>query len=242
MYLNTTPRQWEGGTASAGATSLSTTWSLAEGATGFFYTYLLLGNPNTDAATATVRYQLPDGTAFEKTYEVDGQSRRTIDVRGEDARLESATIGMSINSTLPIVTERVMWWGLPFYEGSVALGSTATGSAWAIGEGWEAGPKAEATFVLVSNGSSTDGTVRFTVVYEDGTSPQTQQKEYALVGNARLTVRIGDDFPDARNRSFSVLVESLTDGVPITVEYSRYQNAGAGFLDGGSAALATRVR
>ena len=239
MYLNTTSRQWEGGTASAGAPSLSTTWSLAEGATGFFYTYLLLGNPNTGDATATVRYQLPDGTTIEKTYVVDGQSRRTIDVRGEDALLESATIGMTITSTLPIVAERVMWWGLPFYEGSVALGSTSTGAAWAIGEGVEGGANAESTFVLVSNGSSTDGSVRFTVVYDDGTS---QQKEYALAGSARLTVPMGGDFPDAQGRAFSVLVESLTDGVPITVEYSRYQNAGAGFLDGGSAALATRVR
>jgi hypothetical protein len=239
MYLNTSSRQWEGGTATAGATALSTTWSLAEGATGFFYTYLLLGNPNTDETTATVRYLLPDGMTIEKTYDVAGQSRRTIDVRGEDPRLESATIGMTITSTLPIVAERVMWWGLPFYEGSVALGSTATGAVWAIGEGIEGAADNEATFVLVANGSSTAGVVRLTVVYDDGT---TQQKEYELQAAARLTVRVATDFPDAQGRTFSVLVESATDGVPITVEYSRYQSAGAGFIDGGGAALATRVR
>jgi Domain of unknown function (DUF4394)/Bacterial Ig-like domain (group 3) len=239
MYLNTTARQWEGGTATAGATSLSTTWSLAEGATGFFYTYLLLGNPGADEASVTVRYQLPDGETIEKTYAVAGQSRRTIDVRGEDTKLESATVGMTITSTLPVVAERVMWWGLPFYEGSVALGSTETGTVWAIGEGVEGGANNEATFVLVSNGSSTAGTVRFTVAYDDGT---TQQKEYALAGTARLTVRVGEDFPDAQGRKFSVLVESVTEGMPITVEYSRYQSAGGGLLDGGGAALATLVR
>ncbi len=40
---------------------------------------------------------------------------------------------------------------------------------------------------------------------------------------------------------FSVLVESLTTGVPITVEYARYQSP-ASFGDGGGAALATRIR
>jgi hypothetical protein len=86
MYLNSTARQWEGGAASAGATALSTRWSMAEGATGFFYTYLLLGNPNADETTVTVRYQWPDGEILDKTYAVPGQSRRTIDVRGEDPR------------------------------------------------------------------------------------------------------------------------------------------------------------
>jgi hypothetical protein len=38
-----------------------------------------------------------------------------------------------------------------------------------------------------------------------------------------------------------VLVESLTFGVPITVEYARYQSPGS-FGDGGGAALATRIR
>jgi hypothetical protein len=164
MYLNTSARQWEGGSASAGATAPSTTWSLAEGATGFFQTYLLLGNPNTDEAEATVRYQLPDGTTIEKTYAVAGQSRRTVDVAGEDPQLASATIGMTIASTRPIVAERAMWWGLPFHEGSVALGTTATGTVWGIGEGVEGGPADEATFVLVANGSSTAGAVRVTGV------------------------------------------------------------------------------
>ena len=65
-----------------------------------------------------------------------------------------------------------MWWGEPFVEGSVAIGSTATGTTWAIGEGGEGGTLAENTFVLVANGSANAGTVRFTVVYDDGTNEQ----------------------------------------------------------------------
>jgi hypothetical protein len=240
MYLNTSARQWEGGTASAGATSLSTTWSLAEGATGFFYTYLLLGNPGVAETSATVCYQLADGTVINKMYQVSGQSRLTIDVRAQDPLLESATVGMTITSALPIVAERVMWWGLPFYEGSVALGSTSTGKAWAIGEGAEGGANGEATFVLVSNNATDAGTVKFTVMYDDGTQ---QEKDFPLVGSSRLTVRIGTDFPDSTGKRFSVYVQSLGGGaaVPVTVEYARYQTT-AGFLDGGGGALATRVQ
>jgi hypothetical protein len=238
MYLNTTAQPLVAGTAGRGATALSTSWSLAEGATGFFHTYLLLGNPNAGEATVTVRYQLPDGTAFDKSYPVPGQSRRTVDVNFEDARLASTAVGMSITSTLPIVSERAMWWGDPFVEGSVAIGSTATGTAWAIGEGGEGGTLAEGTFVLVANGSSNLGSVRFTVVYDDGTN---EQKDYELLGNARLTVRIGDYFAKAREAKFSVLVESVTAGVPIAVEVARYQSAGT-ILGAGGAAPATRIQ
>jgi hypothetical protein len=237
MYLNT-PQPLGSGAASRGARELGTSWSLAEGATGFFHTYLLLGNPNADTAAVTVRYQLPDGTAFDKTYDVPGLSRRTVDVNFEDARLASTAVGMSITSTLPIVSERAMWWGEPFVEGSVAIGSSATGTVWAIGEGAEGGALDESTFVLVSNGTLADGTVKFTVVYDDGTN---ESVDYTVPGEGRLTVRIFDDFVKARNAKFSVLVESVTTGVPIAVEVARYQSGGS-FLGAGGAAQATRIQ
>jgi hypothetical protein len=239
MYLNTTNRLWEGGTAGRGATALGTSWSFAEGATGFFHTYLLFGNPNDDMATVTVRYLLPSGATLTKSYDVAGRSRRTVDVNGEDAQLLSTAVAMAIVSTRPIVAERAMWWGgASFSEGSVSVGSTETGTVWAIGEGAEGGPTGESTFVQVSNGRADEGALRFTVAYDDGSR---EQRDYTLLGNARLTVRIGVDFANAGNRKFSVLVESLTAGVSITAEYARYQSS-ATFGDGGGAALATRIR
>jgi hypothetical protein len=240
MYITTpSSRLFEAGTASAGATALSTNWSFAEGATGFFFTYLLLGNSNPAPTDVTVVYQLPDGTTIPKTYTVAPQSRMTVDVAAQDPLLASASFSMAVTSALPIVSERAMWWGLPFREGSVALGTTSTGALWAIGEGAEAGANDESTFVLVSNGSSSAGTVRFTVVYDDGTA--SEQREYSMPATSRLTVRIGSDFPTSAGKRFSVMVESLTPAAPITVEYARYQSVG-GFLDSGGAALATRVR
>jgi hypothetical protein len=236
MYVSG-PRLFEGGASSRGATSVQTTWSFAEGATGFFHTYLLLGNPNADAASITVRYLLPGGAAIVKAYDVPGRARRTIDVNGEDAQLASTAVGMTVLSTQPIVAERAMWWGEPWHEGSASLGSVETGYLWAIGEGAEGGPSSESTFVLVANASSIAGTVTVTVCYDDGTR---QQRDYAMAGDARLTVRIGDDFAQSRNQRFSVLVESVTNGMPITVDVSRYQSADV-FLGAGGAASATRI-
>lgn len=238
MYLNTTNRLWEGGTAGRGATALSSTWSFAEGATGFFHTYLLLGNPAPSDQPVTVTYQLPDGSVIAKDYLVAAESRRTIDVNFEAPQLASTSVGMRVVSVAPIVAERAIWWGTPFYEGSVSIGSTLTGTTWGIGEAIEGGPNDEAAFVLVTNGTTTTGTVRFMVIYDDGTN---EQKEYPLLGNARLTVRLGEDFPKSLTSRVSVLVESLTPAVGITVETARYQSSG-NFLNGGGAALATRIR
>jgi P pilus assembly chaperone PapD len=241
MYLNAPDRLWEAGAASGGAIAPATSWSFAEGATGFFHTYLLLGNPDAAEATATVSYHLPDATTVTKTHVVPPESRRTIDVNAEDPLLTSTALAISVDSTVPIVAERAMWWNeYPWKEGSSVIGSTVTGNLWAIGEGVEGGPLQASTFVLVANASATEGTVRLTVVYDDGTN---EQKEYALLANARLTARIGDsqNFPNSAGRRFSVLVESLAEGVPITVEYARYQSS-TSLFDSGGAAVANRIR
>jgi uncharacterized repeat protein (TIGR01451 family) len=241
MYLNSTTRTWEAGTAASGAIAPSTTWSFAEGATGFFHTYLLLGNPSTTPASVSVTYKLPDGSPLSKVYTVPPLARLTVDLNNDDPMLSSTSVGMEVTSPVPIVAERAMWWqGYPWSEGSSAIGTTLAGSLWAIGEGTEGGPLQASTFVLVANESATPGTVRFTVAYDDGTS---EQKDFALVANARLTVRIGEpaNFPNTSGKAFSVLVESVTTGMPITVEYARYQTSTL-LLDSGGAALANRIR
>jgi autotransporter-associated beta strand protein len=239
MYLSSPTRVWEAGTAGRGTVFLSRTWHFAEGATGFFHTYLLIGNPGSTDASATVRYLLDDGTVVTRTHQIAAASRRTIDVNLEDPRLGATTFGMTVVSTVPVVAERSMWWGSPFwYGGSVALGATSPGIKWGIGEGMEGGPTSNSTFVQVANGASAHGTVRFTVVYDDAT---TETRDYALLADARLTVHIGDVFARARNARFSVIVESLTPGVKITVETAQY-GTGPRTFESGDATLATKLR
>ena len=60
-------------------------WFLAEGATGpFFDCFILLANPQTSPAIATINYLLSDGRTFTKAYTVPAQGRFTIWVDNEE--------------------------------------------------------------------------------------------------------------------------------------------------------------
>jgi hypothetical protein len=104
-------RGFSAGSVARGATALATSWFFAEGATAFFDTFALLGNPGSSDAAVTVRYQLPDGATLSKDYTVPAGRRRTVWVDGEADALASTAVAMQITSTEPIVAERAMWWG-----------------------------------------------------------------------------------------------------------------------------------
>ncbi|MPY87877.1 MAG: hypothetical protein GEU99_08150 [Luteitalea sp.] len=232
--------------ASGGASALSPEWFFAEGETSFFDTFLLLGNPGDATAEVSVTYQLPDGSTLTKVHDLPAASRRTILVDEEDSQLASTAVAIRASSSQPIIAERAMWWrgtAESWYEAHATLGATETGTVWAIGEGASGGPDAEDTYVLVANATGDPGEVRVTVLDENGT---TAQQGFALAGHQRLTLHLLQHFPGLEGQRFSVLVESLVNGeptgVPITVEYVRYQSTEGRFGNGGGAALATRVQ
>ena len=79
MYWN----GFEGGHGSAAVTAPSTTWLFAEGVTGgdanfSFQTYLLLANPGTTAATATITFFRDIGGPVTKTVTVPAGRRQTL--------------------------------------------------------------------------------------------------------------------------------------------------------------------
>jgi hypothetical protein len=85
MYFSRPERPFIAGHESAGVTEPSTTWFLAEGATGtFFDTFILIANPGSEAASLTVDYLLSDGRTLQKTYTVGAESRMTIWVDDEE--------------------------------------------------------------------------------------------------------------------------------------------------------------
>ncbi|MPZ18968.1 MAG: hypothetical protein GEV06_13790 [Luteitalea sp.] len=243
MYLGS---RFEAGTASRGASALSSEWFFAEGETSFFDTFLLLGNPGAAPASVTVTYQLPDGSTLAKVHDLPAASRRTILVDQEDLELAATAVAMRVSSSVPIIAERALWWAAAtgsWYEAHATLGATQTGTVWAIGEGASGGPDAEDTYVLAANASADPGEVRVTVIRDDGA---TAQQGFALAGHQRLTVYLLEYFPGVEGHRFSVVVESLANGepsgVPITVEYVRYQSTGGLFGNAGGAALATRIQ
>ncbi len=113
MYFGTSPF-WSGGHESAGTTTLSYDWLLAEGATGpFFETFILLANPTSTDAQVTVTF-LPQGaTPVVKQKTVAANSRMTINIEGEDPTLGNAAVATQIHSTQPLVAERSQYWPDP---------------------------------------------------------------------------------------------------------------------------------
>jgi hypothetical protein len=246
MYRNTSTQLFAAGHVGAGAPAPSATWFFAEGATGdFFNLYLLLGNPNAADASVEVRYLLPDGQTITRTYVVAGNTRHTVDVANEDARLASTSVGMAVSASLPIVAERAMWWPGPrlapeWYESHVVLGATEAGTRWAVASGAAGGLLAEQSFVLVANMANVAGRVRVTVILDDGS---TRVQELPIAATARMTLEIGSMFGEAFNHAFSVIVDSLGPSpVPIVVEGSRYGSPGGQLWGAGASALATRLQ
>jgi Tol biopolymer transport system component len=200
----------------------STTWYLAEGATGGFSLYYLLQNPGAAPASVTVDYLRPGSLpVLTKTYTVEAHSRFTIDVAGEDAGLRATEVSAKITSTTPIVVERAMYRSAPgqlFAAGHDGAGVAAPATRWFLAEG-ATGFFDE--FILIANAESNRADITVTYLLEGGESftesfPVPAQTRYTLdlKRNARL-----------KATPVSAIVES-TNSVPIVVERVMWWPAG----------------
>jgi hypothetical protein len=245
MYTNAGGQLFGAGHESAAVPALSSTWFLAEGATGpFFHQFILVANPNAQPALLDARYLLPDGTTVTRTYTAAANSRLTIGVHA-DAALAQTPLSTTITSTngVPILVERAMWWPATapeWIEGHNSAGVVATGEKWGVADGENGGPRHLQTYVLIANTSSVTGTVQVTLIFEDGT---TAVKTFTVLGHSRSNVQVASEFPTAQNRRFGAIVESV-GGAPaqIVVECSVYGDANGVVFAAGSNAVGTRLR
>ena len=255
MYLDAGGQFFGAGHASAGVTAPSTHWFLAEGATGsFFDLFVLVANPQPEAADITATFLLPEGSLLQKHYVVSPRSRFSIWVDWEDTRLADTAVSTTIESTnaIPVVVERAMWWPGPtpatWYEAHAAVGATATSSIWGFADGEVGGPDAADTYVLIANITPIDVLVSVTLLFEEG-SPATRY--YRVPGSSRFNVPIASEFPEARDRTFSGIIEGLEQGTgggaplvirpALVVERAVYSNSGGVFWSAGGAAPATDI-
>ena len=253
LYLTRSGRLFDAGHESAGVTTPRTQWFLAEGATGaYFDLFVLIANPNAQAADVRVTYLLTDGRTFTRTISAPPNSRSNIWVDQEQFTgvegypLADVAVSTTVESTngVPLIVERSLWWPGGFSEWSEAhnsAGAWQTGTAWGLAEGEEGGPSGEETFVLIANTSAFAGSARVTLLFEDGSA---SVRTYTLAAQSRTNVAVGPDFGAiAANRRFGVLVESLGD-VPaeIVVERAMYHDAVGQTWAAGTNALATRLR
>jgi hypothetical protein len=90
---------FSGGHDAAGSAATSTSWLIAEGATGsFFDTFVLIANPGDLDASVTMTYLPTSGTPLTKLHAVPAHQRLTINIATEDPTLASAAVSTSITS------------------------------------------------------------------------------------------------------------------------------------------------
>jgi hypothetical protein len=224
MYFGTNPT-WRGGHASAGISEPSTTWFLAEGATGsYFTTYVLLANPNAQPTEVTLRYLPAEGTAVTKTYTLNPQERLTRNIAFEDATLANAAVATEVTSTLPIVAERAQYWpGVNWEEAHASAGVTSTGTRWGLADGQVGGPQNHQTYILLANPGANDATAVVTFLRPTG---ETITRFFNVPAATRRNVSIAgpaSDVPELINASFGAIIQSTQ---PIAVERSMYSDAG----------------
>jgi hypothetical protein len=240
MYFGFTPL-FNAGHESAGVNSPAREWFLAEGATGsFFTTFVLLANPGTSAATATVTF-LPDtGVAVTKTKDVPAGGRVTLNIAAEDASLASAAVATQVSSTQPILVERAQYWpGAPasWYEAHNSFGATALGTKWGLAEGRVGGPEGYQTYILLANSHTTAASVQIRYLKTDGTQVT---KTYTVEPMSRLNVHVNSLVPELANESFGAVID-VVSGPGIFVERALYSDRNGVAFAAGTNALATRL-
>lgn len=240
MYFGTP--LFNGGHESAGVNAPATSWFLAEGATGtFFTTFLLLANPGTTAATVTVTYLPASGGAVTRTKNLPANSRLTVNIATEDATLADAAVATAVQSTAPILVERAQYW--PFapaqwQEAHNSFGATAVGTTWGLAEGRVGLDRAFQTYILLANADPAQSAqVQVTFLRGNGT---TVVKTYAVNPSSRFNVHVNSMVPELQNETFGTVVE-VTNGVGIFVERALYSDASGVVWAAGTNALATRL-
>jgi hypothetical protein len=211
------------------------TWYLAEGATqNGFQLYYSIENPNADPVDVTVTYlRRAPNPAFDITYAgIPGNSRRTVYVNGEDARLSSCDVSAvvtSITPNRPIIVERSMYLRgatATFTAGHSSAGVTAAATDWFLAEGATVGTFD--MFIVLANPGEADGTASITYMLTNG---RTMTKAYAVAARSRQTVWVNgerDDLDASLSLAHVSLSARVQSTVPIIVERSMWWSAAPG--------------
>jgi autotransporter-associated beta strand protein len=197
------------------ADELSTTWYFAEGAQGFFKTFLLLANPQDVENVATVQYLRQDDTPIVRTYPLAPRSRFTIDI-GLDAELVNRSFGTIVTFQHEGMAERAMYFGMSplFSGGHESAGVTAPSTTWFVPEG-ATGSFFE-TFILLANPGDDAVDAALDFLPQDG-APIAHS--VSIPAKGRTTVNIESVHPSLANAAVATQVTSPS---PIVVERAQY--------------------
>ncbi len=196
------------------------TWYLAEGATqNGFQLYYLIENPNTDPIDVRVRYlrRAPAEPIDIDYRDIPGNSRKTIYVNEQDARLAWGDVSAIVTSETtdrPIIVERAMYQdsgGVMFNAGHASAGVTAPATEWFLAEGATVGTFD--MYILLANPGDTSGSATITYMLTDG---RTMVKTSPVEAGSRQTVWVNGEH-DSVDPTFTLAGVSLSARIQTTV-------------------------
>ena len=205
-----------GAHSDAAAAGPASTWYFAEGAQGFFHTYLLLANSSSSANTATVEFLLEGGAqVVSKTYDLEPLSRKTV-YAGDVSELQDRAFGIVVKFTAPGVAERAIYFGGPplFTGGHESLGVTAPATRWFHAEG--ATGAFFDTFLLLANPGAADANVTLRFLLATGAAVTTTR---TVPAHGRLSVNVEMEDPALAD---AAVATEITSDQPIISERSMY--------------------
>lgn len=191
-------------------------WYFAEGAQGYFDTYLLLANPGERPATVTVTFLRELDGPIERKMTVAPTSRFTF-YAGDDPELVDRAFSMAIASDEPVVAERAMYWsdGRTFWVGGhESAGVGAPAKEWFHAEG-ATGPYFD-TYLLVGNPNVEPALLTIRYLLPSGVSITRTRN---LPGRSRLTIDVEKQDPMLADTAVSVTISATR---PVVSERSMY--------------------
>ncbi|HEY5473836.1 MAG TPA: hypothetical protein VIK32_11665, partial [Candidatus Limnocylindrales bacterium] len=205
------------GTGTIGCKAPSLTWFLSEGSTDWgFETWLLIQNPGPKAGRVTASYRKGNGETVQRTYQVKGNSRYTVNLADE---VGVADVSTQVTSDVPVVCERSMYWNSRT-AGHCTIGSPGPGTTWYLAEGCT--DYGFETWLLLDNPSDSAVNATLTLMEENGTDVPVGVE---LKAHSRTSIDA------SRYVGAASFLTSITATSPIMVERAMYWNARSGGTD-----------
>ena len=227
MYWTAGGVAMAGGHGSSAASTPATTAYFAEGSTQEgFKTFIVFSNSNFEPAYLDFTFYREDNPNVNKSYTVPAQSRFTLDL-STDVPNENS-IATMVESSLPVVGERAMYWevaGVPYGGGSCSNAITTPETTWYLAEGsTQIGFE---TWVLVQNPNDSSIGVQCTFMKQGGDN---EVLDITLPPNSRRTLDLRSIVPNTDSVATKVIAT-----LPVIVERAMYWTSGGFSRAGGHA-------
>jgi virginiamycin B lyase len=193
-----------------------------------FDTYIVVQNPNKQAAAVTLTYMVQGGGNKQQTVTAAPTSRKTI--RVNDSVDFGSSVSTRVTSNIPVVSERPMYFNYRgvWTGGHDVVGASAPDPAFYFAEG-TCRPNFD-PYICIQNPGGTDAAISITYMKGDGT---TDSQTTTVAADSRSTIRVRDRLGEGDDAShdFSAKV-ACTNGQKIIAERPMYFNY-AGVWTGG---------